>query len=269
MSYSINRDKGFVTSIYRKPTFSGIYSHYDSYIPIDYKKGLISCLLFRIFKLSSNWSIIHHEIQLLKGVLRLNKYPEGLIDRTIKKVLEKLILDSKRPEVNFEKNEFVFVIPYLGKQSFLIKKRLIRLFSSTYKEAKLKIVYKSACKLRNIFSCKDKTPFYTQSLVLYKFLCGCCNVTYVGKTKRHCKIRMCEHLGLSHKTGKNLKYSEAHATVVRSHLEVTKHICDFDSFKIIGHARNDFELLIKESLLINKLKPSLNKQVDSFKLALF
>jgi len=212
---------------------------------------------------------MHHEIQLLKGVLLSNKYSLGLIYSTIYKTLKKLIIKSKIPKEICEKKEFVMVIPYLGKQSILIKKRLTKLYSSTYKDAKLKIVYKSACKLRNIFSFKDNTPVHMQSLVLYKFLCGSCNATYIGKTKRHCKIRMCEHLGTSYKTGKELKWNEANSTVVRNHLKNEKHNCDFNNFKIVGFTRNDFELLIKESLLINKLKPCLNKQVDSFQLLLF
>ena len=269
LDISIRRDQNFVTSIYRKPTFSGIYAHFHSYIPLDYKKGLIACLLFRLFNLSSNWSIIHHEIQQLRGVLILNKYPQGLIDSTIYKTLEKLIHGVKTPKEICDKKELVMVIPYLGKQSILIKKRLMKLFSSTYKDSKLKIVYKSTCKLRNIFSCKDITPVHLQSLVLYKFLCGSCNATYIGKTKRHCKIRMCEHLGTSYKTGKELKWNEANSTVVRNHLKNERHNGDFNNFKIVGFARNDFELLIKESLLINKLKPCLNKQVDSFQLLLF
>ena len=48
-----------VTSIYRKSTFSGIYLNFQSYVPMIYKKGLISCLLYRAFHLCSNWSLIH------------------------------------------------------------------------------------------------------------------------------------------------------------------------------------------------------------------
>ena len=35
-------DQGkFITSIYRKPTFSGVYTHFDSFIPDTYKSGMI------------------------------------------------------------------------------------------------------------------------------------------------------------------------------------------------------------------------------------
>ena len=80
---------------------------------------------------------------------------------------------------------------------------------------------------------------------------------------------MCEHLGISHLTGAGRKYVESLATKVRLHVEKSKHRGNFDDFKILGYTRNDFELLIKESLLITKLKPTLNKQTDNFKLELF
>ena len=33
-------------------------------------------------------------------------------------------------------------------------------------------------------------------------ICGGCNATYYGKTQRHFKARICEHLGISHLSGK-------------------------------------------------------------------
>ena len=265
----IHKNNGFVTSIYRKPTFSGIYSHYDSFLPLVYKRGLISSLMFRIFHLSSNWSIIHAEIQNLKAFLIKNKYPQKFVESSICSILEKLILKPKPSNITEEKKEYVICLPYLGQQTLTLKKRLSKLFSSTYPKSKLKIIFKSGLKLSNIFTYKDKTPFIIQSLVLYKFSCSSCNATYIGKTKRHLMTRTCEHLGISKRTGKSLKYNASQATVVQQHLVTSTHLGNIDNFKVIGYARNDFELLIKESLIISKLDPSLNKQVESFRLQLF
>ena len=79
---------------------------------------------------------------------------------------------------------------------------------------------------------------------------------------------MCEHLGLSPKTGKKYKYTTQPSTV-RRHLHHEKHISNFNNFKIISSAKNDFELHIKESLLIGSLSPELNKQIKSSQLDLF
>ena len=42
---------GFKTSVYHKPTFGGIYSNFNSFIPEEYKVGLIFTLLFQTFQL--------------------------------------------------------------------------------------------------------------------------------------------------------------------------------------------------------------------------
>ena len=39
------------TSLYRKKTFSGVYLNFNSFLPIDYKKGLIHNLLFRAYNM--------------------------------------------------------------------------------------------------------------------------------------------------------------------------------------------------------------------------
>ena len=36
----------FTTSIYRKPKFSGVFSHFDGFIPISYNYGLLNTLIF-------------------------------------------------------------------------------------------------------------------------------------------------------------------------------------------------------------------------------
>ena len=79
---------------------------------------------------------------------------------------------------------------------------------------------------------------------------------------------MCEHLVLSPKTGKEYKYTTQPSTV-RRHLNDRKNISNFNNFKIISSAKNDFESHIKESLLIGWLSPELNKQIKSFQLDLF
>jgi hypothetical protein len=37
----------FITSVYRKPTFSGVYTNFNSFLPSIYKVGLVSTLLYR------------------------------------------------------------------------------------------------------------------------------------------------------------------------------------------------------------------------------
>ena len=46
LDIKINRyNNRFLTSVYRKPTFSDVFTNLDSYVPLSYKSGLISSLL--------------------------------------------------------------------------------------------------------------------------------------------------------------------------------------------------------------------------------
>ena len=48
LDVNVFREKGkFVTNVYRKKTFSGVYTSFGSFIPETYKTGLIKSLLFR------------------------------------------------------------------------------------------------------------------------------------------------------------------------------------------------------------------------------
>ena len=56
----------------------------------------------------------------------------------------------------------------------------------------------------NVFTFKDRIPLFFRSGIAYKFLCGGCNVNSCYKTKRHFRVRMCQHLGTSPLTGKTV-----------------------------------------------------------------
>ena len=47
------KDGRLHSSVYRKTTFTGVYSHFESLLPLNYKKGLIYTLLHRIFHICS------------------------------------------------------------------------------------------------------------------------------------------------------------------------------------------------------------------------
>ena len=103
------------------------------------------------------------------------------------------------------------------------------------------------------------------SKVIYKFKCNICNGVYIGETKGHFLVREYEHLGKSILTEKNLKYTEKDATAIRKHC----HTADTSCFSLVGNVANKYHLKLKESLLILKMKPSLNVAKESMPLYLF
>ena len=109
---------------------------------------------------------------------------------------------------------------------------------------------------------------YFQDLFI-KYKCCGCNATYYGKTKRHLKVRICEHLGISHLTGKKVKIDTNKLTAIQEHLLCCNYSPTFEDFSILTRESNDFELKIMESLLITRDKPILNKADSSLPLEPF
>ena len=135
-------------------------------------------------------------------------------------------------------------------------------------------MFNSGKRLGSFFSFKDKVPLNARSLVLNKFTCSRCNSAYIGKTKRHFLVRMFEHLGISLSTGSNYTYNPKNNnnTAVLNHIncENCKNCkATLENCRVIGSAKNDFLLCLKESLLIQLYKPNLNKNVKSMPLHLF
>ena len=58
LDIKIDRESNkFTASDYCKPTFSGVFTNFESFIPNSYKYALIFILLDRAFKLYSNFEI--------------------------------------------------------------------------------------------------------------------------------------------------------------------------------------------------------------------
>ena len=157
----------------------------------------------------------------------------------------------------------------MGHDSLVLKKKFTSFFSTQFPAFQLKIVFKSGPKIGHFLNFKDSLPFGVRSFVIYKYSCSHCNMTYIGKTTRHLLVRMSEHLGISHRTSKPRKYNPKQTTAVREHIRTCEHSGSFNDFKIVSQGKTDFEILIKESLLVGKEKPILNKQIKSYQLALF
>ena len=58
----IGEDKTLTTSFYHKPTFGGVYTHFDSFLPSTYKFGIIYTLAYKFFEICSSWTKLHTEL---------------------------------------------------------------------------------------------------------------------------------------------------------------------------------------------------------------
>ena len=92
--------------------------------------------------------------------------------------------------------------------------------------------------------------------IVYQYKCVGCNATYYRKTKRHFKVRICEHLGIPHLTEKKAKIDNNKLTAIQEHHLCCNYCPSFEEFSILTRESNDFKLKIMESLL-NKADSSL------------
>ena len=271
LDIKIKRDNDrFRTSIYRKPTFTGLLSKYYSFTPLQYKENLISTLICRAFRISSDYFSFDSEVQFLKNILQKNGYPLRFIETHIFRMLKKLYKPYDHvPVDNYDvpKPIIYFTTYFLGNISNVLAKDIKALLSDSYPQVHLRMLYKSYNTIGSSFSFKDKTPVDCMSNVVYKYTCECCKASYIGKTEVQFRCRICQHLGISPRTGDELKVPVA--SKIREHSLKCKTHINVDNFTILDSLPSKKGILILESLHQKIKKPSIGTHEQSTPLLCF
>ncbi len=141
-------------------------------------------LLHRAFCICSSWPLFHIEIEKLRLNLHRNGYCRNFIDKCIERFLNSVVVPKTRLKVD-EPKTVTIVLPYLGKLSLDVRARLLKLFKFAYPSLRCRVVFRTVSRVSNYFPFKDRFPLSLTSSCVYKFICGNCNITYIGKTSRH------------------------------------------------------------------------------------
>ena len=104
-------DNKFITSVYRKPTFTGQYIYWNSFGPKQRKTNLIDTLTHRALKICSK-STLKHKLDNIRSILVKNGYPEFLIDLRISK---KLLCFQQSTKEGPKKCPVYLKLPWIGK----------------------------------------------------------------------------------------------------------------------------------------------------------
>jgi len=80
---------GFIASTYRKPTHTGLYSKWSSFVPLHRKRNLVNSLLRRAYDIASSYQLVHTEFMNIKRLLSRNGYPNNFLDRCIQQFLNR------------------------------------------------------------------------------------------------------------------------------------------------------------------------------------
>ena len=234
---------------FQRTKTENFYTHYFiwvlAYVVIS-RHFILKPITWRI----SSWKII------------LLNFTDSCIKSFLNKLYTPKVIVQNAPKIN------VFVkLLFWGSTSFQIRKKLHKFFNDKLTSYRLKIVFMSSVRVKSFFTFKDKLLKMLLSGLVSKY--SDCNATYYGKTKRHFKVQICEHLSISHLTGKKKKIDNKKLTAIHEHLLCCKYSPSYEDFSILTREINDFKLKIMESLLISRDNSFFNKGYSSLPLELF
>ena len=240
-----------VTSVYRKPTNTGLLLHHQSHVDNHYKRSLVKTILNRAYRLSSTWELFTTECERLKLIFSNLKYPDSLVNSTITRFVNSVMSPDTRSTPQTE-NIYRIILPFKDQKSAdIVKKHLSHLTNKL--DHKLQPVFRS-CKIGDDLKVQEpKPPLINQQCVVYNYICDLCDAEYVGYTSRHLYKRIEEHRFTA--IGKHLQNEHRVDTVG----DLT------NNFKILKKCQGMVDCLIHEMLWIRKKKPSLNTQSDSIR----
>ena len=181
-----NRDNSFLTSIYRKKTFTGLYTKRDSFTPRKYKINLVRILAYRCIRICSSPRLLQFTLDDLKRIVSLNGYPMETVKYHMNDVIEK----NKPKDLvqTVRKKEVLIVLPFLGHHSKHLTKQLRSCINKCYDIFNLKIVLQNTRRIKSFFPYKDKLASSLRSKVVYRANCWDCNDFSVYRKRNADKV---------------------------------------------------------------------------------
>ena len=167
----VKNDQVMTTFVFRKSTFTGLITNYESFTADSYKIGLVKSLLLRAFRISGSWSIFHKELERIYKILQQNSSPKFLIDQIVSSFITKHVKKIKNSPVASNKaaeEVSYFKRFYIGKIFESLQNKMGKTSASFCKSSKVMILF-APFKIVKYFSQKDPIPKEFASWVVYKF----------------------------------------------------------------------------------------------------
>ena len=251
-------DGAFIRSVYRKPTFNGLYTRWDSFTATGHKINLIKSLTSRAKRICSPQTL-DAEIATLKGLFADNGYPAGVVDRIVKRTLGRVVTINGDEDVKFVSLR----LPWIGPVSTGFRVEIELAVTKAYLKTGVRVCFTST----RAFSgkAKDVLPPTSKSNVVYEYGC-CCGQTYVGKTSQRLSERIRQHVPDSLMQTRPVTRKAKVDSAVTRHLKENPTCIDSNQksmtgrFRILAQARSQLQLDVLEALLIKKLSPNLCQQ---------
>jgi hypothetical protein len=185
---------GFKTQIHRKDTFSGLITKWNSFVPKSYKYNAISSMVYRARKICSTYEALTAELDIIRDISLQNGYPIAFVESVIRRQFNMQFAPRAITPALPGTDIVVLRVPYYGKPSQIYGKRVTAAVAKQYPLKKVRVVYDVTARIGKNFTTKDPITTELKSGVVYEATCPLCNDKYIGKTCRHLKTRITEHL---------------------------------------------------------------------------
>ena len=240
------------TTVYRKPTHTDMYLHWDSHHNIPAKYSVIGTLYHRANTICSTTQYLQNEERHLNQALVKCKYPQWAINRFKLRARTTTSHNSNRrtgssntaqpnnPNINI-------VVPYHQGLSESIKR--------TCKKYGIQVHCKGGHTIKNLLMTpKDKDHILNKGGIIYRYKCHRveCDEEYIGESARIFSERFKEHL--------------KPPSPIYDHSNISGHNVTVDNFSIVGREDHNIKRAIKEALYIRSNNPSLNKNIGKYHL---
>jgi len=176
-----NKEDGtFYTRVYRKPTHTDRYIHFNSYHHPQVKTNVIRTMMQRGQRICSLSTDLQKEKQHLREVFtKKNGYPASFVDRALNK--------KKRPNEPPTPDKAIgtITISYIKGVSERIERNLSR--------ADICTAFRTVTIRSLLVKTKPVTEEHNKKGVIYKVPCQDCNKVYIGETGQKFGTRLNEH----------------------------------------------------------------------------
>ena len=265
-------DSEFLTSVYRKPTFTGRYLRWNSFSPQKRKINLIGTLVHRAFVICSK-SKLDPELGKIRSILLENGYPEHAINSAFKRKLQQL---NSNPVHTVEKCPVYLHIPWIENVSMKFEKQITSAVKRCFFSVEPRVIFNTRQLLPAIK--KDVLPSHHHSNVIYQFVCHY-DSRYVGRMSQRLEERIKQHVprsianpsaspnrqSLSRSYKANTRPQKFHESSIGQHVldnvQCALHYSN-EKFSILARDRSSFHLSALEATFIKSLYPLLCKKKE-------
>ena len=235
---TIQPDNTFNTSVYRKPTHTDQYLHWDSNHHITAKQSVFNTLVHRAKTVSSTQENMDKELTHIKTALHHCQFPSSALNHWEHKFNHPQQAPASNTNNNTSSNpnnssnhKTTIVVPYIPKTA--------EKFKRLCKSRGIQVHFKGTNTLRTALgNPKDKDPKANQSGVIYQYQCPHinCSSSYIGESGRSLGERVKEHFKAP--------------SPIHLHSTTTGHPMDPNQFNIVHKKVNNQSRTIKEAMFI-------------------